>query len=90
VIRSRSSVPIAATVDYSKKVQVSMFTAAEGPTAFLFVSRPAADSAGDLRGAIRDGLVAENEPHEGAAQAGFCDGTFSGRWVAEGAGQRKD
>jgi hypothetical protein len=55
---------------YAKNVhQVSMVTAAEGPTASLLVSRPAADSAGDLRGAIRDVLVVENEPHEGAAQS---------------------
>jgi hypothetical protein len=41
-------------VDYAKNIKVSIFIAAEGPTVFPFESRPAADSFGALRGAIRD------------------------------------
>jgi hypothetical protein len=79
-------------VDYAKNIKVSIFTAAEGPTVFPFESRPAADYFGDLRGAIHDasGSLRTNCTKATARKQAFCDGTFSGRWVAEGAGQQKD
>ena len=60
---------MAARLDYAKNVKVSIFTAAEGTTVFPFESRPAADSFGDLGGAIRD--VAENGRTKATAQVGL-------------------